>query len=88
METTSLRVALADWLDWDFAQYALGRSLGLFGESVQYLAVKGVFWSDNDTGPLLFRMLEQMAAAGVLEKRDEPDIQFRWNPAFQGYWEK
>jgi hypothetical protein len=26
-------------------------------------------------------------AAGVLEKRDEPDFQYRWNPAFRGSWE-
>jgi hypothetical protein len=38
-------------------------------------------------GNTLFAMLDQLVKQGVLEKRDEPDIQYRWNAAFRGGWE-
>jgi hypothetical protein len=36
---------------------------------------------------MLRGMLEQMTTAEILEKRDEPDDQYRWNPDFRGSWE-
>jgi hypothetical protein len=36
---------------------------------------------------MLYEMLKKLVAAGVLERRDEPDIQYRWSPAFVGSWE-
>ena len=44
-------------------------------------------WSDNDLGTLLANMLMSLAEKGILERRDEPDDQFRWNPNFKGSWE-
>lgn len=35
---------------------------------------------------MLYSILDQMVALGVLETRDEPDKQFRWNAAFRGSW--
>jgi hypothetical protein len=48
---------------------------------------KHVFWSDHPIGNALYRMLDELVGVGVLEKRDEPDTQYRWNPTFQGSWE-
>ncbi len=48
---------------------------------------KHVFWSTNPVGNMLYAMLDQMVAVGILEKRDEPDFQYRWNPSFRGSWE-
>ena len=68
---------MADWEDWDCAAYALGRKLGLF-ENRTFREVKGMFWTDNDLGNGLHDALLALVRAGVLERRDEPDEQFRW----------
>lgn len=58
----------------------VGRSLGIFGESETFTRVKGVFWTDNPLGNALHEVLLQLTAAGVLERREEPDDeQFRWS---------
>jgi hypothetical protein len=36
---------------------------------------------------MLGHILEELVQEGILEKRDEPDYQYRWNPAFRGSWE-
>ena len=87
MERPSLREALADWSDWDGAGYALGICLGLMPPEPGWGRAKHVFWSNHDIGNMLYAMLDQLVTASVLEKRDEPDIQYRWNPAFRGSWE-
>jgi hypothetical protein len=61
---------LHDWADWDGASYALGRSRGLFRET-DFLAIKRIFWTDNDLGNGLHDALLALAAAGVLARRDE-----------------
>ncbi|MEV7122316.1 hypothetical protein [Kitasatospora griseola] len=76
----NLREGLDDWTDWDGAAFELGRALGLFAEPVTFTHVKWVFWTDNPLGNALHEMLLQLVAAGVLERRDEPDDeQFRWS---------
>lgn len=77
--SVELSEGLADWTDWDAAAFAVGRSLGIFGESETFAQVKGVFWTDNPLGNALHEVLLQLAAAGVLEQREEPDEQFRWS---------
>jgi hypothetical protein len=42
-----------------------------------------VFWSNNTIGDMLHDVLLQLVALGVLERREEPDEQFRWNTAFR-----
>jgi len=72
-----LSADLADWTDWDVAQFALGRALGLFAGR-PFLKVKSVFWTDNPLGNALYDMLQALVRAGILEHRDAPDDQFRW----------
>ncbi|MFJ2931354.1 hypothetical protein ACIO8G_01140 [Streptomyces sp. NPDC087219] len=74
-----LSEGLTDWTDWDGAAFVAGRSLGIFGESVTFTQVKSVFWTDNPLGDALHEVLVQLVAAGVLERREEPDEQFRWS---------
>ncbi|MEV4001668.1 hypothetical protein [Actinomadura sp. NPDC049753] len=69
---------LADWLDWDGAAFLVGSCLGIFDESESFARVKAVFWTDNPLGSALHEVLLQLVAAGVLERREEPDEQFRW----------
>ncbi len=73
-----LRSSLADWTDWDVAMFGLARAVGIFGLRDDFARVKGTFWSDNPTGNALHRCLEELVDAGVLERRVEPDEQFRW----------
>ncbi|MFJ8441359.1 hypothetical protein [Kitasatospora griseola] len=75
-----LRERLDDWTDWDGAAFELGRVLGIFAQPVTFPQVKRVFWTDSPLGNALHEMLLQLVAAGVLERRDEPDDeQFRWS---------
>lgn len=72
---------LEEWEDWDWAAFLVGSHLGIFTESASFTSVKAVFWTDNPLGNALHEMLVLLAAAGVLERRQEPDEQFRWaNP--------
>lgn len=41
--------------------------------------VKAVFWADNRLGDGPHDALPALVSAGVLERREEPDEQFRWN---------
>ena len=85
----TLREALPDWHDWDGAAYHLAVCLGLMNDEPGLFETraKHVLWSNNPIGNMLYGMLDQLVAAGVLESRDEPDKQFRWNAAFRGSWE-
>jgi hypothetical protein len=88
MERETLREQLIEWTDWDGAAFVLARSIGLMSPDVRFsMEAKHVFWSANPVGHALHNMLGELVAAGVLENRDEPDDQYRWNPAFVGSWE-
>jgi|GEM_PF-4075074 len=73
-----LSTALAEWTDWDGAAFALGRAIRLYERTADYQYVKGDFWTDNSRGNGLHAALNALAEGGILERRDEPDIQFRW----------
>jgi hypothetical protein len=90
MENQTLRERLAEWTDWDFAAFQLSRSVGLMGPDVKFATdAKHVFWGGaNPVGEALFNILRELVEAGVLEYRDEPDHQYRWNSAFVGSWER
>ena len=44
---------------------------------------KWIFWSNNPLGNTLCGILDKLVEVGVLEFRDEPDVQFRWNAQFK-----
>lgn len=74
----SLADGLGDWTGWDVAAYSLGCVLGVFRE-VEFLRVRHIFWTDNHLGSGLHDALLALVNAGVLERREEPDEQFRWS---------
>ena len=77
MPQTTLKESTGDWTDWDCAAHGLGICLGL-------TPPRHILWSDHPVGRLLYLMLDQLVEQRILEKRDEPDIQYRWNPTFHG----
>ncbi len=72
---------LKDWTDWDGAAFEIGVMLGLF-EPGSWLENKHVFWTNCPLGTVLHNMLEGFAKYGILEKRDEPDNQYRYREDF------
>ena len=88
MDNLTLKEHRADWVEWDGAAFHLARALGLIGSDVRFhLEAKHVFWSANPIGDMLQDMLKQLVTVGVLEYRDEPASEYRWNPHFKGTWE-
>jgi len=88
MQLQTLRDHLNDWTDSDIAAFYLAQSIGLMSPEVNFaVEAKHVFWSHHPVGITLSDMLRELAALGVLQYRDEPDYQYRWNPAFVGSWE-
>jgi lactoylglutathione lyase len=83
MSGTTLAAILADWTDVDFAAHALARSLGLMPDQSAMSDAKWVYWSNNPVGSELIVLLDRLTALGFLEKREEPDIQYRLRPEFQ-----
>ena len=74
MET--LRVALADWTDFDVSAHMLAQCLGIMPSALGMNEAKWVYWSDYGT-------LERLLELGALEKREEPDLQYRWCSAYR-----
>jgi hypothetical protein len=74
----TLAARLAEWRDWDSASFELGVVLGLF-EDGDWPKHKGTVWSANPVGEALSDMLLALTRAGVLERREEPDVAFRWS---------
>jgi hypothetical protein len=83
--TTVLKDLLADWADFDAAEYYLAVSLGLMADEPGPLRHKWVFWSNNPTGEMLGRWLRDLVALGVLQEND--DQQFRFSPDYVPPWE-
>jgi hypothetical protein len=73
------REVLREWTDSDVAMFALGRALGFFpveGGFDAFQEEKHVFWSNNDLGNALGKMLDALVDEGLMERRDNPE--FRW----------
>jgi len=79
---------MKEWSDWDGAARWLATCLGLMPDEPGWGRTKHVFWSNHPIGNVLYETLERLVQVGVLESRDEPDKQYRWNPAFRGSWEE
>ena len=87
----TLKEILADWTDVDGAELELAVMLGFIeiglynDDNMQkvYLENKHIFWSNNPIGNFLGDMLEKLVELNVLEKRDEPDIQYRYNQNYK-----
>ena len=75
----SLREDLSKWSDWDGAKAALAEHLGLIDTAEDFGGRKEIFWSNNPVGNALMDCLNRLTDAEVLDRRDEPDIQFRWS---------
>jgi hypothetical protein len=73
-----LSTTFHEWTDWDVAGFQAGRALGLFNRQ-SWLETKHVFWTDNPVGNMLHAMLAELATSGILDRRAEPDIQYRWS---------
>lgn len=72
-----LHRTLAEWTDWDAAAFALGRAIGFY-ETPGLQRFKSDFWTDNSVGNGLHHALVVLAESGIVERRDAPEIQFRW----------
>jgi len=79
----TLRVALADWADFDVSAHALAQCLGIMPSGLGMNEAKWVYWSDNPLGNMLYGTLERLSELGALEKREEPDLQYRWCSAYR-----
>jgi hypothetical protein len=73
----TLRSTMTDWLDWDEAAESYGRALGIFDGASQR-QVNQIVLSDNPLGGGLHAGMMALVQAGVVERREEPDEQFRW----------
>lgn len=86
----SLKERLADWVDWDITIYNVGACLGFwpeygapYGEDPWH-GNKGVIWSANPINNAISFFLEELLKEGCLERKEEPDIAYRWNPNYKG----
>ncbi len=77
-----LREKLKNWIDIDLAAFELAQCLGII-EGKTFLETKWIYWSGNKTGDFLYKMLDELVKTEILEKRDEPDLQYRWNKKFE-----
>jgi hypothetical protein len=73
----SMREDLAEWRDWDVAAHSYGLAVGVF-DGATARQVRRVVLSDNSLGSGLHAGVLALVEAGVLERREEPDEQFRW----------
>jgi hypothetical protein len=83
MSRMTLAASLADWTDADSAAHALARSLGLMPDVSAMSDAKWVYWSNNPLGNELIALLDRLTVLGFLEKREEPDLQYRVHPEFR-----
>lgn len=88
--SATLKERLSNWVDWDGASYHVGVCLGFWGDFGgpygvdPWHGVKGIIWSANPLGDGIAHFLEALVKEGMLERREEPDIQFRWNKDYKG----
>ena len=79
---TGLRERLSDWTDWDLAAASLAMVLGIIPDVLPFGGAKSLFWSNNEIGDMLQLQLDQLSCLGILLKREQPDLQYKWNNDF------
>ena len=79
----TLAAFLANWTDIDVAAHELARCLGALPEGSAMADAKWVYWSNNPLGIELVALLDRLTTLGLLEKRAEPDHQYRVAPQFR-----
>jgi hypothetical protein len=90
LEPNSLKVRLRDWTEIESAMTAVIELLGIIDfEKFPYSTKsKHVFWTVNPVGSLATDLLDRLVTIGILERRYEDEIEYRWNEAFRGSWER
>jgi hypothetical protein len=91
----SLQERLGDWTSWDMTIYQVGACLGFWpefgapgdatGPFGPWHGVKGVIWSDSVLGDAIADLIYDLVQEGCLERREEPDTEYRWNPKYKGH---
>jgi hypothetical protein len=75
-----LRATLGAWTDWDLAAFRLGRALGAIAEPDRS-EVTASYWVDHPFAPALHDALTALANLGLIERRENGAVQFRWPAA-------
>lgn len=85
----TLKERLTGWTNWDISIYTLGACLGFWpdfgapvGEDLWH-GVKSIIWSGNPLGDAMATYLDALVKANMLERRNEPNIEYRWNPEYK-----
>jgi hypothetical protein len=76
----------SEWVEPDFAQYFLACVLGMleYEPSLKsYYRHSHYFLSRSEMGDILYQLLEEMVASGILETNEYK--QYRWNRNFSGF---
>ena len=73
----SWKDAMSDWVDFDGASHLLARRLGIFPHEKGFLDMKWMYWTSNPVGNDLADSVDMLVVLGILERRDEPDMQYR-----------
>lgn len=73
-----LSTTLTDWTDWSLTSFRLGRAIGVYETDGHWDKVGSAIWIDNTVGAGLHEAVVALAESGVLERRDDPDPEFRW----------
>jgi len=81
-----LKENLKDWTDIDGAAHSLSISLGLAPSDSEMREFKSIYWSNNDLGNHLNKILDTLVETGFLLKRDEPDFQYKWNNTYEIFY--
>jgi len=68
---------------------AVTELLGLIDFEVSPFQTKSkhVFWTAHPVGEMAHDLLEKLVSLGILERRDDEELEYRWSPTFRGSWE-
>jgi predicted enzyme related to lactoylglutathione lyase len=78
----TLAANLSDWVDADNAEHLLAKALGIMPRTSVMMEAKPVYFSNHLLGSELYALLERLTELGFLEKREEPELQYRVRPHF------